>query len=188
MPTGIQTITLTFDGKTLRDLGRDGPYTLSNFFILYNDTNFYSAFTVDMRQNLYTTTAYSHRQVEGYLLKLLHSSEEVTDPDGDGLYNRLIVKVQLDVLAPGPYAWTGQLVDQFNMNIGWVEGAGYLDSQTPMTFVYDGAVIHRKGLTGPYRLRNVAVHRTDGNPLNMHWDDVYTTAAYSANQFARETK
>lgn len=49
---------------------------------------------------------------------------------------------------------------------------------------FAGAAINRIDADGPYRLQNVSIARTSGSPLSMYWHNVYTSAAYTADQFA----
>lgn len=61
---GLQTITLVFDGAYLQGAGSNGPYIVSNLLLKYNDPSVYFPFSVGSYQNVYTTTAYDHRQFE----------------------------------------------------------------------------------------------------------------------------
>lgn len=64
LTTGMQTVTLAFDGAMLHSAGRDGPYTLTNLLIKHTDRTVYASFTVGFQQNVYTTATYDHRQFE----------------------------------------------------------------------------------------------------------------------------
>ncbi|MCE7979545.1 MAG: hypothetical protein DYG89_00015 [Caldilinea sp. CFX5] len=64
LPTGLQTITLTFDGAMLHGAGSDGPYTLTDLVIKYSDQTVYAPFTVGVHQNVYTTATYNRHQFE----------------------------------------------------------------------------------------------------------------------------
>lgn len=61
---GLQTITLVFDGTWLHAANSDGPYTLSNLSLQYNDPAVYFSFSVGSYRNIYTTAAYSVNQFE----------------------------------------------------------------------------------------------------------------------------
>jgi hypothetical protein len=57
--TGVQTVTLTFDGKTLREAGIDGPYVLDHLEVDHHAAEFDLPMTVDSARTVYTTTAYT---------------------------------------------------------------------------------------------------------------------------------
>jgi hypothetical protein len=77
---GVQTVTLRFDGKTLRAAGVDGPYILDDLRFDYYAPNEAYAFTVDSRAQVYTTTAYLAQQFEGEALTLVASQRRRRRP------------------------------------------------------------------------------------------------------------
>ncbi len=183
LPTGMQTITLSFLGKTLRDYAIDGPYVLEKLKISYMEPSAYTSVPIDSAEQLYTTAAYRAAQFEGALLQVLSSEEAAVDEDGDGLFERLTVSVTFDVLFPGEYSWFGILTSAPVIDAP-TSGEGFLDSRTPAVFTFDGSAIRRMAHNGPYRLTNVYVTRKTGRVETLYFDDVHTTAAYEATEFA----
>jgi hypothetical protein len=124
--SGVQTVTLRFDGKTLRAAGVDGPYILDDLRFDYYAPNESYAFTVDSRSQVYTTTAYLAQHFEGEALTLVAASDRATDLTGDGLYDSLVISATFDVLVPGDYDWSGLLVS--------ADGAGSTARRLPPSF------------------------------------------------------
>jgi pimeloyl-ACP methyl ester carboxylesterase len=58
LSAGIQTVTLRFDGSAIREMGLNGPYTISNLYATPLDIGI----TAQSATNVRTTTAYSYTQ------------------------------------------------------------------------------------------------------------------------------
>ena len=127
----MQSVTLRFDGKTLRDAGVDGPYRLDDLRFDYYAPNEAYAFTVDSRAQVYTTTAYLAQHFEGEAMKLVAASDRAADLTGDGLYDSLTISATFDVLVPGAYDWSGLLVSADGARVASASGRGWLDAATP---------------------------------------------------------
>ena len=183
LASGVHSMTLSFDGKTLRDKGVDGPYVLDDVYIEQLDTGEYLPPIVSSADNVYTTAAYTARQFEGPPLAVAATAESAEDTNGNGLYDRLAISVTFDVLVPGDYRWMGILVDAEGNLIGDAAGEGRLDNQTPATFTFTGGRIANSQRNGPYRLTDVYVTTTGGNATTAYFYDVHTTSAYPYTQF-----
>jgi hypothetical protein len=181
--TGVQTVTLHFDGKTLRAAGVDGPYILDDLRFDYYAPNEAYAFTVDSHAQVYTTTAYLAQQFEGEALKLVASSDGAADLTGDGLYDSLTISATFDVLVPGAYDWSGLLVSADGARVASASGRGWLDSATPAAFVFPGELLRRVGIDGPYTLTDLYITNLERRPETLFFVDVHTTAPYQAAQF-----
>jgi hypothetical protein len=171
---------LAFDGETIRKSGLSGPYTLTDLRITDETTG---TFEVDLATNVYTTTTYQPSQFEGPQLTLLGGTEAPIDTDGDTLANQLNVQLDLNIIFPGEYAWSGRLLDGQGAQIGWANGAGQLDNQTPLTLSFDGQDIRNHGQNGPYVVSDVAIYQTDGGNAAASFGTAYTTAAYDRLTF-----
>ena len=128
LASGVHTLTFSFDGKTLRAAGVDGPYVLDFLYIEHLGVDDYMPPIVDSVQNAYTTAAYTARQFEGEPLALVAGGDKAEDLNGNGLYDQLSITVTFDVLAPGVYKWMGVLVDADGAFIADVSDAGWLDA------------------------------------------------------------
>ncbi|MBE2239195.1 MAG: hypothetical protein IAE81_15510 [Caldilineaceae bacterium] len=181
--TGVQTVTLTFDGKTLREAGVDGPYVLDHLAVDHHTDAFDFPMTVVSARQVYTTAAYTAGQFEGDALRVLTANERAADLTGDGLYDSLAISVTFDVLQPGVYEWHGVLVDGSGAQVAQTAHRGQLDRQTPALFTFAGGQVRQASLDGPYTLTNVFITRL-GEPVETYYfDDVHRTAAYPASQF-----
>lgn len=180
LAAGLQTIILSFDGNTIRQHGVDGPYQLTNLII--RDVSD-GSFEVDTANNVYTTAAYQANQFEAPLISLAGGSEEVIDTNANGLYDQLSILVNVNVVRTGTYNWSGRLVDQRGAEIGWTQGAGTLNNQTPMAFTFAGQLIGAHGQDGPYVLRDVSIYQTSGGNATALFEEAYVTEPYSYLDF-----
>jgi hypothetical protein len=180
---GVQTVTLRFDGKTLREAGVDGPYSLDDLRFDYYAPNESYAFTVDSRAQVYTTTVYLAQQFEGEALTLVAASDGAADLTGDSLYDRLTISATFDVLVPGDYDWSGLLVSAAGARVASASGRGWLDSATPAAFVFPGELLRRVGIDGPYTLTDIYITNLERRPETIFFVDMHTTPPYPAAQF-----
>lgn len=79
LASGVQTITLNFDGKTLRQAGVDGPYLSDFLYIEHLGVDDYMPPVVDSVQNGYTTAADTARQFEGEPSAVLAAGDKAED-------------------------------------------------------------------------------------------------------------
>lgn len=174
---------LLFDTIRLKkELGVDGPYTIRQVWIDYHDG--YDTPIADMFYNSGLTSAYTQDQFERPDILLgAESTHAVVDADGNGLYDSLLITAPLNLVWPGEYAWSGQLVDASGATVDWSTGRGLLDSQTPLTLRFLGSDLRLANLDGPYQLTNVSLYRTDNEAINQRFFNVHTTDAYTAGQF-----
>ena len=97
LATGVNTITLGFDGKALRGSGRDGEYQVKSISVDYFGEEFYGSATVASARNVYTTGVYSATQFEGAELSVIKASSAAVDGSGDGLYDQLTFSVTFTI-------------------------------------------------------------------------------------------
>lgn len=180
LAAGTPTMVLPFRGETIRASGRDGPFMLTDVRIY--DTNSILLET-DRATHVYTTTTYVARQFEGPLFTPVSITEHTPDTNANGRYEHLDIRVVLDVALPGTYHWTGRLMDQQDNEMGWFTGSGRLDAHHPLTFRFSATAIKGHRANGPYHLRDVAIHSTDGGAATAYFDRLHTTAAYAADHF-----
>jgi hypothetical protein len=181
LTAGMHTVTLSFDGKTLREAGIDGPYVLDHLEVDHHAAEFDLPMTVDSARTVCTTTAYTANQFEGDALRVVATHDHAADLTGDGLYDSLTISVTFDVLQPGLYEWHGLLVDGAGAQVAQASRRGELDSQTPAAFTFAGGQL--VGEVGPYTLTNVFITRLAETVETFYFDDVHRTAAYQTGQF-----
>jgi hypothetical protein len=182
--TGVQTVTLTFDGKRLRETGIDGPYLLDYLDVKHYTSEFFDSMSVDFARTVYTTTAYTADQFEGDALRALTASDSAEDQTGDGLYDSLTISVTFDVLQSGLYDWSGWLVDGAGAPVAQAARRGWLDSQTPAVFTFTGRELQLSGRNGPYTLTNIFIIRLAETVETFYFGNVHRTASYQSGQFA----
>jgi hypothetical protein len=181
LAAGTHTVTLTFEGKQLREAGIDGPYVLDDLRVSHYFDEFPYPMSVDMKHNVYTTAGYTADQFEGNALRALTASDSAADQTGDGLYDSLTISVTFDVLQPGLYEWHGLLVDGAGVQVAQAARRGELDRQTPAVFTFAGGQL--VGQDGPYTLTNIFITRLAETVETFYFDNVHRTAAYQAAQF-----
>ncbi|MBU1418584.1 MAG: PKD domain-containing protein [Proteobacteria bacterium] len=107
------------------------------------------------------------------------------DEDGDGLYDSLRVKAELNVTVGVIFKVYSRLMDQSSNEISWVRKDFILYPGTHLLDLdFDGEAIREAGVNGPYKIL-IVVNDDEG----MDVDDMfaaYDTAAYGYEEF--ETK
>ncbi len=113
-------------------------------------------------------------------------SDSATDDDGDGKYDSLNVNVGLNATQAGNYLLSGDLVSGSTIAAHSVISTTLsVGSNTPI-LSFNGDEIGQSGLNGPYTLTNVTVadQQNAGVPAVWQAANVYTTATYTATDFA----
>jgi hypothetical protein len=188
LATGVHTVTLNFDGKTLREAGVDGPYVLDHVQVQHHTAEFDLPMTVASARNVYTTTAYTANQFEGDALQIIATGERAEDFTGDGLYDSLSITATLDVLQPGIYEWHGSLVaaNVVQPILALEQSRSYEPGQVQELVEFQGQDIAAAGVDGPFTLKLTAAHyefsTNASTSLNIA-KDLFTSDAYPAALF-----
>ncbi len=115
-------------------------------------------------------------------------SDRVVDTDGDGLYDKLVIDVWVDVEVPGEYSVTANLCDWQGRIVGWsIDHSNLSAGEQKLTLEFDGKIIRRIGLDGPYRLENLTLTRgsaSTGIEICQYMPWAYTTAVYDSDEFS----
>jgi len=174
LSSGPQVATTAIPGWQIRTSGYDGPYTA--FVDAYNDTG------DSIGSSAHTTAAYGWIDFETppAALNPPHADAGV-DTDGDMLFDRIDIQVNLAVDEAGEYVVNALLLDTIGPNL-----LGYNMTQTflaagaqSVTLGYSTVAMQALGSDGPY-VALIDVYSVDGFPLDsgMHF-----TGAYSVSQF-----
>jgi len=180
LTSGIQQVTLRFDGERIYQSGSDGPYTLSIVRLAEDKSG--TPLPLDERLNAHTTAAYTHGQFQRSAIYIPQSgTDQGTDTNGNGLFDRLDINLDVDVIADGLYSWSGRLVDQNGTELGFTTGsASFTRGINIATFSFDGNPIGKNGVSGPYLLKDVLLY---SNTISTTVFNAYTTKGYKASEF-----
>lgn len=103
-----------------------------------------------------------------------------SDPDGDSLYDELIVEVGVHVNVTGNYNVTGMLFDGVGTYIDFVENYSFMSTGLNLVDLhFDGLMLYQHGWNGTYNL-DIYLWNSIGTMLE---NDSYTTASYTYDQF-----
>jgi pimeloyl-ACP methyl ester carboxylesterase len=181
LPTGLQTIVLSFDGSQIYQHGVNGPYTLANLTIF--DVTGY-ALEVDTSTNIYTTTAYQVDQFERPMISLTSGSETPVDYDSNGRYDLLQINLNVNVIRSGNYEVNGRLIDPNGGEIAWSTTSFYASSSGSYLaqLEFDGHDIGRHEVDGPYTLQDLSIFNASDTSSAL-FGQVYETQAYAFTEF-----
>ena len=180
LPAGAATVPLAFDGKTIFQNRVNGPYTLS--VVRVAEESGLSLLPVAEVANAHQTLAYSYLQFEHTPLRLTGNGTATgRDFNGNGLYDRLDVTVEVEADRAGFYQWSGQLRDVNGRELGFfASSASFGVGRNVLTFRFDGATIGRNGVDGPYFVTDLLLF---GAGLNLVAARAFETPAFLASQF-----
>lgn len=168
---GRQTVSLELDGKTIRNSGMNGPYTL---YINLSDQK-YAA------ELVYETGSYNYTDFQTNIAYFTGiTADSAYDADADGDYDELSVTAGLNSTVPGTYTVHGILQDDEGNFIAAAETSIALDNTAAdANLRFQGEPIYRSGLDGPYQVI-LALTDEDGNELTAA---VHVTGSYLRTQF-----
>ena len=112
-------------------------------------------------------------------------SDHGADTDGDGLYNQLVIDVEVAVDVAAAYRVFGTLTDGAGTTIEQVRAEQELQPglQT-VSLSFDGAHLFALGHDGPYVLEDVVLEEV-ATAMGLDQGPSYTTAAYGHTAFQR---
>jgi len=112
--------------------------------------------------------------------------EATTDPDGDGLYNSLVLSPSVASDHGGSFLVSARLVDTSGNAVATLSQAVTLVAGTQtVNLAFDGESIYDSGRSGQYRLVDLAIFDTSSNTLSMESQvaDLGLTSSYTYSQF-----
>lgn len=181
---GNQTVTINFGENTTYTIHRyrvNGPASID--FKIYNDTE---VCPIDEYYD-FTTYAYNYTEYD------MHKNggftdifkDYVIDIDGDGLYDSLVINVGVNIITPGNYSISASLYDNTMESITNTRNTTYLNAGNhSILLVFDGLVIFRNRVDGPYRLRYLGLELSGEASIDFILD-AYNTSAYGYRNFRR---
>jgi hypothetical protein len=172
---------VTFDTADIAtELGVNGPYSVEEVrFLIVTPDDLVPA---DIRYDLGSTAAYDLGTFEHERLRLSGNGSAVgIDTNGNGLYDRLEVTVELLADYAGYYSFSTSLRDTNGNELGFRSGVLYLSAgANPLTLSFDGDPIGRNNIDGPYYLSDLLMF---GNGESLSADTAFTAEPFTASQF-----
>jgi hypothetical protein len=181
LATGESTMTLSFDGRSLRAQGVDGPYALTNLTLRDAEGGL-----ADRREKAHWTGAYDAERFQEPEARLTGSyADHGLDTDGDGLYDYLAIDVGVEVNTPGQYRVEGTISSTVPYTIPWVSSV--MSTSTGIhttTLAFDGRTIGHSQAGGSFVLDYGSVlDEASGRLLDRGHQLFTTTQTYTYTQF-----
>ncbi|MGA9770635.1 MAG: choice-of-anchor X domain-containing protein [Blastocatellia bacterium] len=178
--SGVQNVSLEFDGEEFFRNRVDGPYQLSS--ILLVEENGEDIMPVDSLTNAFQTAAYSFRAFQHGPLSLTGTGSAVgIDTNGNALFDLLSVGIDVEVVNAGSYEWSATLVDRTGKEIGFATNTGSLIAGlNRIALEYNGERIGNNGIDGPYFVKSLLVF---GSGQSLVAQNAFTTGPFLASQF-----
>jgi hypothetical protein len=175
LPTGIQAVTLDFDGREINLL--DDPNTLTLEITLHNSNG------EQQDHGTFTTSVYNPLDFESKDLIISGPSGDIGyDADGDGLFDFLRVEIGVEVTDANDYEISAWLQDHNGIDITFAQTDLALGTgQQTIILDFEGYKIHDHGKDGPYRLAYILIKKDD-NIIDSS-REVYLTSSYQYEDF-----
>lgn len=172
---GLQSVELAFDGVPLNVSTADGPYDV--------DLSLFDWVTGDFLDNeTHTTSAYSHQAFDGLTGRFASPhADRGWDADGDGLFEDLVVDVEVEIFDAGNFTFDAFLYDPSFALFTFIRSHRVLGvGQQAVPLSFDGALINISGIDGPY---TVELFLTDAATFRTLDFDVHTTTPFPSTAF-----
>jgi len=176
---------LVFEGDAIYDGRGEGPYRLSHLSISVEDTA--ETDFVDFLEDAYTTEKYSVWDFQGRgIVDAGGYFDRGVDIDGDGLYDSLVVGINVDIRTSDSYVWQASLFGSNGTEpLDWVDCEGPLKAGiNKIEFAFKGSEIRKSGQDGPYEIPGVAMYGRDKG-ANITETGTIRTRPYKHTEFER---
>lgn len=180
LPAGPGSVPIDFEAAAFLALGEDGPYDVAALELVFLGSQ--AAVPAHRLLDLGPTQAYLLSQFQRPDLQLTGGvTDQAFDDDGNGLFDRLVVDVEVDVLRAGFYTWSYKLTGADGTEIDFGSASGSLAAGVGnLRLTFSGEAIGASGIDGPYPLRDLLLF---GSGANLVATDAGATQAYLASQF-----
>ncbi|HEX6288526.1 MAG TPA: Calx-beta domain-containing protein, partial [Herpetosiphonaceae bacterium] len=176
LSAGAATVNLNFDGGAIRQHGANGPYRLVSLSLRKLDGT-----ALDSMVEAHQTSAYQVTQFQSTGLITGNFTDRAVDANGNGLFEHLIIDVEVVIPSAATYTFNGRIVDSAGAEIAWTSGSQTLSPGVrQVSLRFEGRSIHAHGVDGQYQLRDLHVY---SNTVSDRRIQAYTTAAYQWNTF-----
>lgn len=186
---GTHTVPLVFEGTCIYQKGLSGTYTLVELD-LYDVTET----ELDYRSSAYVLPqSYSYTEFQKPIVVPTGTyTESVTDDDGDGLYDALVVHMELEAAVAGDFEISGMLFESGGNHVAmaWTKTSLVTGTQT-VTLTFPAMDLYAFPYEGSYTLRNLSIISSCPGCEVKHtlvYESVegavlYTTQSYRNTQF-----
>lgn len=179
LSTGINTVSLQFNGEIISGSGYNGPYSVR--IELWDTDNWKLLDSIESVE----TNAYSYDNFETPSASINTSdiSDSGHDTNSDGFYEYLEVNVSISVGSEDYYELNGDLyTDTYGWNwIDWTNSNTYLsEGENTITLQFDGISIRNKAINGPYKVR-LELRDSDSRTIDSY--EPYSTSTYTYTDF-----
>ena len=159
LDAGPSTHLLRFAAHELEPLLEDGP-PLTFRVVELNRQTPEGGELADRRTDFGTTTDILLSQLQRDNVEITGATWDYgIDSDGDGLYDELVVLVEVEVLDSFNFYWSFTLVDAHGVELGFAAGNDYLSTGThTLELRFAGEPIGTSGVNGPYQLRDLLLY------------------------------
>lgn len=182
---GRYSMLLSYDGRTIRNTGIDGPYRVVRAVLMDESPGVF--LQVDRVEVVGSTPDYQARQFEGDLLALgTGVSDFGVDTNGNGQYDwlRVLVPVQVETQAAGWYEFNAEIADVQGRRFLYSQagGASLSSGSNVITLDFRGTAIASALADGPYHIVNLYLYSTNGQH-SLSASEVHVTQPYRYFQF-----
>lgn len=177
---GLGSIAVGFEAEEFIALGENGPYFVSFLYLVRLDPA--GVLEAHRLESLGQTQAYQLSQLQRPPLALTGAvTDQAFDDNGNGLYDRLVVDVEVSALRSGVYSWSFKLTDRSLHELGFGAGSAFLPAGThTIRVAFDGQQIGLSGADGPYLLQDLLMF---GVGASLVTSEIGQTSPYLARQF-----
>jgi hypothetical protein len=183
------TASLRFEGLA----GTRGPYTLEEIYLLKADGE-----SIDSMFDAYTTQEVIEAESKTHIVDQADLgeigpqailpggySDSGLDLDGDGLYDLLVIDVQVEVTEADLYRLEGWLEGEDGSLVSWASSdpVALTVGTHSLSLLFSGLAIHAHHTDGPFTLMALKLLRGDAYEVLDEVDVAYTTSAYTHDQF-----
>ena len=159
-------------------------------FILRNLT-LYDNYGRDLGQieEAYKTENYSYLDPDPRIARLTGNfRDHGEDVNGDGKFEFLNVDAGIHVFFPGQYTLTGYLYDLNGSEVAWsIDNGDFEAGNQTMHLKFDGALINKHGMNGPYHLERLLLTGLDWAIMEKV-SYAYNTSAYTSSDFVEPVR
>jgi hypothetical protein len=187
LPAGNHFVFLPFEGNRIADKHRDGSYVLNHIVVVALDS--IDRDVVEYLDDAYTTGEYKFRDFKGESIIVIGNlTDRGLDVDGDGLFDSLIVAIEIDLKESDYYHWQGDLFGSLLEGVHLhYEGPLEAGRQT-LVLAFPGTKIRHSAGDGPYKIIAPPMYgdrRMGGTRRASTLGKNFRTKAYRAEQFEK---